>query len=58
MRSSSRRVGSGWYRPVGDDDLAVVIMLREVDMAERAVYTPRAERPRLALFGDMKAGSE
>ena len=37
LRSSNRRVGSGWYRPVGEDDLAVVIIERLVVMAERAV---------------------
>ena len=57
LRSSNRRVGSGWYRPVGDDDRAVVIMLLLVDIAERAVYTPLAERPRAEGRPDMKAGA-
>ena len=56
LRSSSRRVGSGWYRPVGDADLELVNKDREEDMALRAVCTRRAE-PRPCVLGDMNAGS-
>ena len=41
---------------MGDDDLAVVIIERLVVIADRAVYTPRAER-RLEAGPFAKAGS-